>query len=99
MIPTKIPLVKAAKQMAALKFNAERGGIRKSIICPKTLAIVMDEEELAKEFCTITIAIKPGAINSPNEISGPKDIFLPIASIKIAKKSKAFTTGERRVWL
>jgi len=97
IIPTIIPLVAAAKQIAKVSWLAEIGGMRKSITWPNTLDMVIDDDEFAKEFCTMTMLIKPGAMNSPKEILGPNEIFLPIASIKIAKKSKALITGEIKV--
>lgn len=96
-IPTIIPLVAAARHKAIVKVVADNGGIKKSMICPNTFAIVSEEDELAKEFIIITIAINPGAMKISKGRSLTILILLPIAKVNIAKNNKEFMTGAIRV--
>ena len=61
--PTTMPRVMPPKTKPLTSSIGDSGGIRMSTMLPWTLAITMEEEVLAKAFCTIAIMIRPGARN------------------------------------
>ena len=59
----------------------------------------MDEEALANEFWMMAIIMRPGARNSIKGIPFMLPRSFPIASVKMARKTKVVITGARIVWI
>ena len=66
---------------------------------PCTLAITIDDEVLAKAFCTMAIMIRPGARNSANPTPPTWLTARPRARVKIARNSSVVITGASSVWV
>ena len=66
---------------------------------PWILAIISDDDVLAKAFCTIAIVIRPGARNCRNGRSPIRVSARCMARAKIARNTRVETTGAMTVWV
>ena len=66
---------------------------------PCTLAMMIDDEVLAKAFWVIAIITRPGARNCRYASFCWGSVVWPSASAKIARNSSVVTTGATIVWL
>ena len=91
------PLVTVPPSRAQIISFGPKGGISKSTILPCTLALVREDEVLAKAFCKTAIIIKPGAKNWIKLSKLPSEIRSPTATANTIINKVAVIAGPNSV--
>ncbi len=97
--PTTMPRITPPAAKPNVSSVADKGGMRESTMLPCTLAMISDDEVLAKAFCAMAMMISPGARNSAKLTPATWRTEPPSARAKTASSSKVVTTGATMVWL
>ena len=92
-----IPLMIAAKIIAIVTSDADKGAPIISTILPITFPIKSDDEECEKACCITCIAIKPGAKNSIKLTPKTPSLLSPIARDITSKNNIAVIIGPTTV--
>ena len=97
MIAIIILLVTAAKVIAIVISEGDKGAYKISTILPWIFPIINDEEEWEKDCCIICIAIKPGAKKLIKETPKTFPLSEPMAKDKTKRNNKDEIKGENIV--
>src|SRR3546814_12502843 len=95
--PTRIARVTAEAMIPVINSPSDNGGISRSMMVPWILPESSENDELAKEFCIIAIAIRPGATKLAKGTPSTARPSRPRATVKMTtNRSVAIGEAERR---